>query len=109
MYENAQIMILDIVSLCTWVLYIIVALGLSLHAPNYLDTLKEYTKLYISLFLILRFNPFYHPWFKNTFTLLDQRIVFNAGIFLLTTTFVNNWIDSYVNNSKSFFKKYAGI
>ena len=46
---------------------------------------------------------------KNTFTPLDQRIVFNAGIFLLTTTFVNNWIDTYVNNSKGFFKKYTGI
>ena len=75
----------DIISYITWILYILILLGLSANAPEYLDSLQYYVKIYISLFLIYRFNPFRRVKFTN----LDAKIAFSAGIFLLTTSAIN--------------------
>jgi hypothetical protein len=75
----------DIVVYITWILYIVIALGLSTNAPQYLDDLQYYIKLYVSFFLIYRFNPFR----RVKFTGLDAKIAFSAGIFLLATTAIN--------------------
>lgn len=82
----------DIVGYTSIVLYVVIALGLSVGAPRYLNDLQYYTKIYVSLFLIIRFNPFYNP----TFTKLDGKIAFSAGVFLLSTTaFVDLFLDPY--------------
>jgi len=70
----------------TYLLYIAIALGLSTSAPEYLGTLTYWTKLYVSLFLIIRFNPFT----RVKMTPLDAKIAFNAGVFLLISTAFNN-------------------
>jgi hypothetical protein len=67
----------------TYFLYFAIALGISATAPKYLDLVNYYTKIYVSIFLILRFNPFT----KIKFTGLDKKIVFTAGIFILFSTF----------------------
>lgn len=72
----------DISIYVTWILYILIAFGLSTNAPQYLNTLHSFIKIYISLFLIYRFNPFR----RVKFTSLDAKIIFSAGIFLLGTT-----------------------
>jgi hypothetical protein len=72
----------DITIYITWILYFLIAFGLSASAPQYLNTLHSFIKIYISLFLIYRFNPFR----KVKFTSLDAKIVFSAGLFLLGTT-----------------------
>ena len=86
----------DYVTFFTYILYIIIALGLSATAPAYLSDLLFYTKMYVSLFLIYRFNPFRFV----KFTPLDAKIAFNAGIFLLFTTAINSVLVTYIN----FFK-----
>jgi hypothetical protein len=73
-------------------LYIVVALGLSLNAPQYLNNLQYYTKIYISLFLLYRFNPFRRVKFTN----LDSTIAFSAGLFLLTTTAFGKFLETYI-------------
>jgi hypothetical protein len=83
-------------------LYIVVALGISSSAPAYLDTLVYYTKLYVSLFLIFRFNPFR----LTKFTPLDAKIAFNAGMFLLFATAVNGIIGFYLNNMRVHMNTY---
>lgn len=82
----------DTVLYITWALYFAIALGLSASAPQYLDTLNSYVKIYVSLFLILRFNPFR----KVKFTELDGKIAFSAGMFVLTTTALHNIILTYI-------------
>lgn len=91
----------NIVMYITWLLYITIALGLSVNAPEYLDTLQSFMKLYVSLFLIYRFNPFR----KVKFTGLDAKITFSAGIFLLGTTAIDGIIKNYI----SVFKDYLQI
>jgi hypothetical protein len=92
--------IFDTVLYITYILYIAVALGLSANAPQYLDELQYYIKLYISLFLIYRFNPFRHV----RFTGLDVKIAFNAGWFLLTTTVIDSFLKTYLNTFKEYLE-----
>lgn len=82
----------DTIVIITWLLYIIIVLGLSTNAPEYLSTLNSFVKIYISLFLIYRFNPFRHV----KFTELDVKISFSAGVFLLATTAINSILTNYL-------------
>ena len=75
----------DTIMIITWILYFAIAFGLSANAPQYLETLNTYFKIYISLFLIYRFNPFR----SIQFTELDSKIAFSAGLFLFATTTIS--------------------
>ena len=75
----------------TWILYIIILLGLSENAPQYLDDLEYYVKIYVSLFLLYRFNPFR----RVQFTKLDSKIAFSAGFFLFATTAIEGILVKY--------------
>jgi len=85
--------VFDFTFLIIYFLYFIIGLGLSATAPKYLSFLDYYVKIYVSLFLILRFNPF-----RNVkFTSLDKKIAFNAGLFVLfATTQINQIFISYL-------------
>lgn len=85
--------VFDIVMFITYTLYILLALGLSASAPEYLQTLDYYMKIYVGLFLIIRFNPFMY----TKFTRLDSKIAFSAGLFVLATTTFNNIIIKFKN------------
>lgn len=78
-------------------LYFLVAFGLSTSAPNYLSTLNFYIKLYVSLFLMYRFNPFR----KVKFTELDRKVTFSAGVFVFATTTINGLLISYLEQIKN--------
>jgi hypothetical protein len=90
----------DIIVYITWVLYVVIALGLSANAPQYLDDLQYYIKLYVSLFLIYRFNPFR----RVKFTGLDAKIAFSAGLFLLATTAINSVLNNYLTELKTYLE-----
>jgi hypothetical protein len=91
--HNFQYKVFTIVIYIIWSLYIIIALGLSANAPEYLDELQSYVKIYVSLFLLWRFNPFRHV----QFTRLDAKIAFSAGLLLLATTFINKFLQSVLH------------
>jgi hypothetical protein len=97
--HNFQTKAYSIIMYVTWALYISMILGLSANAPQYLDDLQYYVKIYVSLFLILRFNPFR----KVRFTELDGRIAFSAGLFLLATTAINTIVQTYLGRAKQLF------
>jgi len=91
----------DIVILISWILYILIALNISVHAPDYLDDLEFYIKIYISLFLLYRFMPFR----KIKFTDLDRKIAFNAGIFIFTATAIGSILQNYLQQVHDLFIK----
>lgn len=97
LYDFQNVMY-NIIIYVTWILYILVSLGLSLNAPEYLDTLQYYVKIYVSLFLMYRFNPFRHVRFTN----LDAKIAFTAGALLFTTTYINAIIQNYIKEITKF-------
>jgi len=89
----------DIVIYTTYFLYIVVALGLSTQAPQYLNDLLYFTKVYVSLFLVYRFNPFRDV----QFTELDRKIAFSAGTFLLATIAIDKIIKNYLSQLTNNF------
>ena len=94
-----QSQIFDIITFLSFVLYFAIGIGLSANAPEYLGKLQSYTKLYVSLFLIWRFNPFRRVKFNE----LDAKIAFSAGLFLLTTSAFESIISNYLKEIKSIF------
>jgi len=87
----------DIFIYISWILYFAILFGVSVNAPTYLDTVDYYAKLYVSLFLLFRFNVFR----KITFTELDRKIAFSAGVFLFATTALNQILTRYLTPIKS--------
>jgi hypothetical protein len=87
----------DIFIFISWMLYFAVLLGVSVNAPSYLDNVDYYAKIYVSLFLLYRFNVFR----KVTFTELDRKIAFSAGVFLFATTALNQVLTQYLDLIKS--------
>lgn len=83
-------------------LYILIAFGLSKLAPQYLIYLQKFLKIYVSSFLIYRFNPFR----EVEFTELDRKIAFDAGILLIGSDIINyiilNYSDKIAILQKSF-------
>ena len=86
----------NIVIIITYILYILIAVGISANAPKYLDDLDYYVKIYISLFLMWRFNMFQKIQFND----LDQKIAFTAGFFLFTATALNEALIKYLSQFK---------
>ena len=103
--DKFQYNVFIFITYVTWILYLLVALGLSVNAPQYLNDLQYYVKIYVSLFLLLRFNPLR----DIKFTELDKKIAFTSGLFLLATTAINEILMNYLNvirNSLIFLKIY---
>ena len=90
---HVQSNLFNIFILTNYLSYIALAIGIKIISPDNLNTLDYYTKIYISLFLLFRFNPFR----KIEFNELDRKIAFSAGIFLITTTFINDIVQKYAH------------
>lgn len=82
----------------SYILYVLILFGVTNYAPSYLEWLKNAIKIYISVLLIWRFNPFLtnskESGYLSTF---DRKIVFSAGVFLLLTTSVTSIIQHFLN------------
>jgi len=81
--------IFDIFIYISYFLIIVSFFGFSNTAPKFLETLDYYIRIYTCLFLIWRFNPFRNV---DTFTDLDRKIAFSAGMFIITTTALNQYL-----------------
>lgn len=87
----------DGVQYITILLYILIALGLSKFAPQYLTDLQKILKIYVGVFLVYRFNPF-----RNIeFTSLDRKVAFDAGILLIGSDLLNYILVNYPNQVNS--------
>ena len=93
-----QLRVFTLIIYITWLLYIVIALNLSVSAPEYLNYLQSVMKIYISLFLIYRFNPFR----SVKFTELDSKIAFSSGLFLLGTTAIDKILTNYISSIKQY-------
>jgi hypothetical protein len=79
------------------ILYIISLAGLTIIAPQKLSYLRNLLKIYISIILILRFNPFIIPKYNEANFLFDRKLAFSAGIFLLLTTSLTEYVEKMIN------------
>jgi hypothetical protein len=89
----------------SYFLYILIIFGLFKKAPQYMNYLQTGLKLYVSLFLILRFNPYVH----NKFTSYDREIVFQSAVFLLTTTAITEYIINNLKKTNLLSPFFSGV
>ena len=80
----------------SYVLFALVLLGVSTTAPKYLSSLEKFLKLYVSLFLLWKFNPLKNERMTN----FDRRVVFSCALFLLTTSFLTDAVMTYLQRFK---------
>lgn len=73
--------------------YVAVLLGVVATKPEYIQTLETFIKVYISVFLLWRFNPITGD---RNFTELDRKIVFSAAVIVLSTTALNSVAQTYL-------------
>ncbi len=78
----------DFVVYASYFLIVLAYFGVFHDATKYINALNYYLKIYVCLFLLWRF----HPFRTTEFTELDRKIAFRAGVFILTTTFINEYI-----------------
>lgn len=74
-----------------YILYAIALLGIASVAPAYLETLNAVLKYFIIAFLLVRFNP----WVDYEMTSFDRTIVFSAAFFLLASTAIVSFMQSW--------------
>ena len=89
--HKLQEKIFDTFIYLSYFLIILSFLGFSNIAPNFLEKIDYYVRIYICLFLIWRFNPMRNI---DKFTNLDRKIAFSAGMFIITTTALNQYLVS---------------
>ena len=64
--------------------------------PNLVETVSNSVRLFVSLFLIIRFNPFR----KYVLHKYDGQVIFTAALFLLTNEAIEKYILANRNNAK---------
>jgi hypothetical protein len=82
--------------LSTYIFYIGAIIGVAIINPKWYHILDNIMKLYVGMFLCIRFNPFRDD---VKFTKLDREISFHAGAFILSMLLVNSAFASYIPDS----------
>lgn len=99
---DAQHFIVDWMGIITFIIFILLFLGFLQKEPTYFVEATFFFKVFISLYLIIRFNDFR----KNIkFTELDRKVCFLAGIYLLLFALAD-LIQDYIGKIKSLLKPY---
>lgn len=82
-------------------LYVLLFAGFEMYeVSEYIDVLNFYFRMYICLFLIVRFHPFrkYHG-----FSEFDRQVVFTSALLILTTIGVTK-IRDYIKQSSNLIQ-----
>lgn len=77
------------------ILFIISLLGISIVNLKYISSLRTILKVYISVILLIRFNPYMKYNKTDVQQKFDRKIAFSAGLFLLLTTTILDSLDLY--------------
>jgi hypothetical protein len=96
-YET-QDYIFDIVNKVMFTLLIISYIGVWSLAPDYLEMLRMIVQIYISLFLIVRFNPYVK---RAKFSELDRKVAYSAGILMFMSTIIAKYVTYMVSKNTS--------
>ena len=81
----------------SFLLYIIVLLGVGGFAPQYLEYLKSFLRIYIGSLLVIYYNPITYN--ERKFGEFDRQLVFSSGVFLLLSSTIIGSIESYLQSN----------
>lgn len=97
--NNIQEYFFDIFIYLSYLFLFLSLLGVSFISPQIFVEVNNYVRIYICLFLMWRFNPLRS---QHEFTNLDRKITFSAGLFILSTTALNQ----YLVDSENVFRRW---
>ena len=83
----------------SYLLYFLVMLGIGNFAPQYLETVKTFLKVFVGSVLFIRYNPITYK--EKKFSEFDRRLVFSSSIFLLLSTALVGSVESVLKNKTS--------
>lgn len=92
----------DSIGYITTFIFILLLFGILQKEPTYFTEFVFVFKLFLALYLIYRFNDFRT---NIKFTLLDRKICFYSGFYLLLFAFAD-LIQEYTTKIKAFLKPY---
>ncbi len=95
----------NIFIILSWISVITLSLGFTIINPEYITTMNYYIKIYVSLYLMYRFNMFR----KIQFTDLDRKIVFSAAVFIFTTTALDKYLLNNLSSVESQLRALLGL
>lgn len=84
----------------SFILYIFVFFGFGGYAPQYLEYLQFFLKIYISIILLVLFNPL--TFKERTLDKFDRKIVFSSALFLLLSTTILDGIETYLKTKTQY-------
>ena len=98
-FYQFQDTIFNIFIVISWLLILLTFTGVFNEYPDAFNNVTFCIKIYICLFLIWRFNPLRQFLVKKpiTFTNLDRKIAFSAGLIVLNTTVIREYL-AYVKS-----------
>ncbi|MDA9216193.1 hypothetical protein N9O88_00020 [bacterium] len=76
----------------SYILYFFALTGIILVNASYLENLTTIISFYVSIVLIIRFNPFTS---YNKFTNFDKQLVWASGLFLFISSSITTTAESY--------------
>jgi len=84
----------------SFILYIIVLLGVGGFAPQYLEYLKSFLRIYIGFLLVIYYNPITYN--ERKFGEYDRQLVFSSGVFLLLSSTIIGSIETYLQSNAKY-------
>lgn len=91
--------IYNIIYTSLYIAYFTAFINIQVFSNNYSDVITPYITLFVSLILVMRFNPFVNP----TYTNFDKKIIFHAAVFLLISTIITNGYLLYITEFQQKF------
>ena len=99
---DAQHFIVDWMGIITFILFILLFLGIIQKEPTYFTEIIFIFKVFISVYLMVRFNEFKT---NVKFTVLDRKVCFLAGGYLFLFALAD-LIEEYSIKIKAFLEPY---
>lgn len=107
--DKNQQFLYKFVLLITWILYIFSILGLFANGIKYFNEIQKFILIYVSLFIVFKFNPIIKHSSNRIISKFDKEIIFHAGIFILFSTLLNSVV-IFLNETFNISKyKYQNI
>ncbi len=97
-FQNVQYWGVNTFIIISYLFYFSIIIGVAIINPETYKKVDLIVKIYIAIFLIIRFRPFRGK--SITFTELDRKIAFQAGIFIFMTVIVHSMFDKYIDYLK---------
>lgn len=98
---KTQYNMFNIAIIMVYILIVASIFGLSSSAPAYLYTLNTIIHVYIGIFLLYRFHPFKETY---TFSELDRKVAYSAGIFITMSTILGATLNRYIKKTQESAK-----